>query len=622
MTERVLGPSGGRRRKRLAIFVPVLALAALVLAIAAAAGPVGDAAGFEDDDGNLIDNAATGIDWNNFNTSPGSRTWTGTAPDRAATGSASGFTFVGLEDAQETTADDGFAGGTKQDDNCASVNGSKAPNKDDLKRIYLATKTVSVSGSDHVFLELAWVRIPQNTTSASAHIGFEFNKGTGPACPAGSNGLVSRVAGDMLVVYDFEGSSTDDPTLTLRRWVTSGACEISSNSAPCWGPATNLTALGFAEAKVNTFGTVSDTVAPSTETLGTNEFGEAGIDLTAAGVFSAGACESFGKAYAVSRSSGNSGTAQMKDLVGPANFNLQNCGSVKIIKQTDPRGLNQNFGFTSNLAGAQMTCTGDTTPAAFNLNDNGNTGKTLGSNDPAQNSAGNTESCINVPAGSYTVTEGADPAGFAFDSVTCSSTGAGTSTSTSGKVASITLAGGGSVICRYENNQQLGAIKVTKTRKNASATSGNPLSQPHQGVSFTVNGVTKTTNGSGIACFDGLTFGAAGTAYNVVETVPSGYAGEGGSTTTVTKSVTVNNGASCADATYVGENVSFHNSPLTDLSIDVTADDPGATKSTVSCVNSSSASVGTPITTPVDPANFDANNLPIGTYTCTIVIDP
>jgi hypothetical protein len=29
-----------------------------------------------------------------------------------------------------------------------------------------------------VFLGLAWVRIPQNTTSPSAHIGFEFSKGT------------------------------------------------------------------------------------------------------------------------------------------------------------------------------------------------------------------------------------------------------------------------------------------------------------------------------------------------------------------------------------------------------------------------------------------------------------
>ena len=47
----------------------------------------------------------------------------------------------------------------------------------------------------------------------------------------------------------------------------------------------------------------------------------------------------------------------MKDLVGPGNFNLTNCGTVTIIKQTNPRGLNQAFGFTSNLAGGQLSCT-------------------------------------------------------------------------------------------------------------------------------------------------------------------------------------------------------------------------------------------------------------------------
>ena len=99
----------------------------------------------------------------------------------------------------------------------------------------------------------------------------------------------------------------------------------------------------------------------------------------------------------------------MKDLVGPG-LQLQNCGTVKIIKQTDPRGLNQNFSFTSTLAGRAHVHR-DTTPACFTLNDNGNAGKTLGSTDATQNSAGNTESCINVPIGQYTVTEGADPPG-------------------------------------------------------------------------------------------------------------------------------------------------------------------------------------------------------------------
>ena len=72
MTERVLGPTGGRRRKRLAVFVPFLAIAALILAMGASAGAVSNAAGFEGDDGNLAVNST--FDWNGF----ASTTWTGT----------------------------------------------------------------------------------------------------------------------------------------------------------------------------------------------------------------------------------------------------------------------------------------------------------------------------------------------------------------------------------------------------------------------------------------------------------------------------------------------------------------------------------------------------------------
>ena len=101
---------------------------------------------------------------------------------------------------------------------------------------------------------------------------------------------MTRTAGDMLIVYDFEGGATDTPTITLRRWVTSGACEVGSNSPPCWGQSQNLTAAGFAEARVNTTGSGGPTRSRRRRparpvTLGTNEFGEAIINLTDAGVF-------------------------------------------------------------------------------------------------------------------------------------------------------------------------------------------------------------------------------------------------------------------------------------------------------------------------------------------------
>jgi len=621
MTERVLGPTGGRRRKRLGLIVPFAVLAALILAIAASAGPVGNAAGFEDDDANLADDSGNSlIDWNTFATT----SWTGTAPYQTSAKTSNSFAFTGISDDQATTSDTNFSGGVKQDDDCASTGTGKSSNKDDLKRIYVASKTAA---NGHTYLELAWVRIPQNTTSPSAHVAFEFNQndGSGTTGCGGTSALVKRSTannGDMLIVYDFEGGATDTPHITLRRWVGSGACEVSSDSPPCWGPASDLTNLGFAEAKVNVSSTVSDTISPSSPssvTLGLSEFGEAGIDLTNAGVFTSGTCTGFGKVYGVSRSSGNSGTAQMKDLVGPGSINLTNCGTVKIIKQTNPRGLNQSFPFTSTLAGAQMSCTADTTPASFNLNDNGNSGKTLGSTDAAQNSAGNTETCTNVPAGSYTVTEGADQTGFVFSSVACTASGTGTSTSTSGKVASITLAGGGSVVCLYTNNQQLGAIQVSKTSKKT----GNALS----GAKFSVTGpnsfsTTLTTGSDGKACVDNLAFGS----YTVTETqAPTGFVID----TTAGQSITVDNNAKCSDDPFGGETKAFTDTPTSAIQVNFKDEGSGETNgagTTIVCDPANGN--GTDSTTAATGWDKSLTRTGIKTGTtdtvinCTITIDP
>ncbi|HZD56367.1 MAG TPA: hypothetical protein VE136_06580, partial [Anaerolineales bacterium] len=415
--------------------LPALALLALLLVasvgIALATGAVGTAAGFEDDDGNLApDPADINFDWNSF----APTTWMGTAPYRQSDALVSGWTFKGIEDAQATTSDTAFAGGVKQDDSCPTVNTGKAPNKDDLKRIYLATKVVG----GHTYLMLSWVRIPQNTTSPSAHIGFEFNKGTDGACGGSSDGLVKRVAGDMLIVYDFEGGATDTPVITLRRWVTSGTCEVGSKSPPCWGPATNLSALGFAEAKVNTFGSVDDAIAPSpTESLGTNEFGEAGIDLTDAGVFTAGTCESFGTAFGVSRSSGNSGTAQMKDLVGPADFTLANCGTVIIRKVTDPSGdTTTSFSYSTDAT-----------------TDNGNSVSDFSLKDGESNTINNVD-----PGTGLNVTE-ADPGpDYKLTDIDCSASDSTVSYSTDTTTRAVTfdIAATETLDCTFTNTLQRG----------------------------------------------------------------------------------------------------------------------------------------------------------------------
>jgi Prealbumin-like fold domain len=586
----------------------------LAFAVSSFAGPVGNNSGFEDDDGNLVVNST--FDWNGFSRVSWQPSPTST-PTREADKVTSGWTFKGIEDWQNTTADSAFAGGTKQDDDCATVTSAKAPNKDDLKRIYLATKTVPVSGVNHVFLNLAWARIPQNTTSASAHVGFEFNQSDDP-CGGSSDGLVERTAGDMLIVYDFAGG-TATPQISLRRWITSGTCEVGSSAPPCWGPKVNLTSLGFAEGKVNVGEAVLDQLAPPalSSTTGTSvnqnlndsEFGEAGIDLTAAGVFNPNQCTSFGNAFGVSRSSGNSENAQMKDLVGPADFELNNCGDITIIKRTDPRGENQNFGFTSNIAGAQLSCTADTTPASFTLND-----------DAGVDNSANTEFCENVPAGSYTVTEGADPSGFAFESLTCTASGTGTSVTTAGKTATITMAGLGSVTCIYVNRLQQGAIKIEKR----STKSGNPLVS-NAGAVFSYDGHTVTDNGTGDedptigeVCVSGLTPGN----YTVNETSPPPGYGDAGQTDQV---AVARDGTNCTDNQPAAADVAtFTNPPLSDIQVRFRDAGSGETHlgaGGISCDNT------TGTTSNADTANWDDTKTVSDaeaptTITCTIDIYP
>jgi hypothetical protein len=417
--------------------VPVVAIVALVLAIGASAGAVSTSAGFQGDDGNLdpaLPAGATGIDWNTFSPT----TWTGTAPFQNSTKTASGWDFTGIADAQEVTSDTAFAGGTKQDDNCANVGTGKAPNKDDLKRIYIASSTVN----NNTYLALAWARIPQNTTSSSAHVAFEFNQNDTLCSGSGHDGLVPRSTdngGDMLIVYDFEGGSSP-VILKLLRWQSTGTCESTGKSAattgPCWVFDEFLTGTGNGEARVNTT-TVTDNIAPTSgETLQTQEFGEAIINLTGAGVFPANptSCLSFGRTFGVSRSSGNSAQAQMKDLVGPADVNIGNCATVIIRKVTSPSGdTTTSFGYTTNV----HTLPSSTT-SPFSLKD------------------GEDNTIDDVkPESARTVTEDDPGTAYALTNIDCSAGDVTpTSTSTVTRTVTFTIAAGETLDCTFTNTRQ------------------------------------------------------------------------------------------------------------------------------------------------------------------------
>jgi hypothetical protein len=155
------------------------------------------------------------------------------------------------------------------------------------------------------------------------------------------------------------------------------------------------------------------------------------------------------------------------------------------------------------------------------------------------------------------------------------------------------------------SSQNCGAIKITKTYKHAASGSGD---HPQAGVTFTIGGVTKVTDANGEACVDGL---ALNEEVTVTETVPTGYVSDDSEQT-----ATPDNSASCADDPYVGETLSFHNTPLTNVSISVDSQVAGGTSSTVDCDNDA-LDAG-----PADDLSVTVNDQQPQTIHCTIVIDP
>ena len=145
------------------------------------------------------------------------------APRRTATRPrpSSGWQFLGLEDAQATTSDTAFAGGTKQDDNCAYVITAKAPNKDDLKRVYMSSK-------DHQQPRLAVLRVGPDP--AEHHVGIGPHRlRVQQAERRLPGGGCARPAAPPATCCSSTTSRAAAPTsrrLTLRRWVTTGACEV------------------------------------------------------------------------------------------------------------------------------------------------------------------------------------------------------------------------------------------------------------------------------------------------------------------------------------------------------------------------------------------------------------
>jgi len=421
-----------RRGLRLAA-VSALALGATLLVTTNASANLTGST-FEGNDGNLTVNTAGNTDWANV---PGRNT--------------------GIDKPPGST-DNSFGQGAKEDNASTTVvSGSIPPNKNDLTRFYEAS---AQAASGDIFLYLGWERL---VNIGNANLDFEINQNATAGFTSSTTGPVTlnRTAGDLLVTYDFGGSGA--PTLGLLKWVTTGATAqcFSANALPCWGNRVNLSAAGEAEGAVNT-GTILDPISGAN--LGAGLFGEASINLTAAGVFPSGACAAFGSTFLKSRSS-SSFTAEIKDFIAPVPVNISNCGSITIHKVTENGDSSFGYGTTGGLS-----------PSTFSL------------------ANGGSQAYASVNSGGYSVTENLTAAqtaaGWTLKGVSCTSSGSGTSTSTTGATISITEGFGGVVDCTYTNHINLSPTIAT-VLSTTTANVGDSIND-----SSTLSGATSNAGGT------------------------------------------------------------------------------------------------------------------------------
>ena len=566
------------------------------------------------------------------------------------------------------TNDDSYAGGTKEDDACpGTTTGSIPNNKSDLLTF---GAYVEPEAGGPGFLNLFWTRVQE--PSGTTLMDFELNQSS-TLCANGVNPV--RTAGDLLIEYRIEQGGAL-ATLKVRTWTGSAwGPAVDLTSAAQAAGTINSTSIPAAESdglgslSPRTFGEAQLDLDFVFDEDSCESFGSAFLKSRASDSFTS-QLKDFVKPVPVNIT--NCGTVVIRKQTDPdENPHTTQFGYTKSFG-TDPSTANtfqltddDSETFNNVLFGTGYTVTEDVIPAGWDfasldcsastgvapsingatvtfaidnaadildctytnkaratiivekVTDDGNgsfdfTSTTLTPSPftlttTAAGEAGkDSETFSNLVPGTYDVAETV-PAGWNLVSSSCDD---------GSDPGSIGLSAGETVTCTFHDARETGAILITKTRKHAADGSGD---HPHAGVDFTVTGgslpaegETVTTDANGVACVDGLLFDD----YTVHEVTPAGYKGE------ADKTVTVDNEASCSGDPYVGESVSFHNTPLTDLTVSVNSQVDGGTASTITCVDAGNNTVASGSTGTNGDGSETASDLEPGPYPCEVVVDP
>jgi hypothetical protein len=314
-------PPGRRHRrflrsKRTAGVLAAAVALAIGVALPAMAVLNGSPSNFEANDGNMVVDTAGNHDWANVS-------------------------FVHVTDQFNSNSDDSFTPGQKQDTTCPDTTGHKNPGKDDFTDVASFDERNATSGD--TFLYGATIRFTANG-NASENVELKQSSTLCPGQPAG--GVTQRTPGDKLIAIDYLNGGTN-VQFNVLTWIdgtdpTNPTCFVGNDQPPCWGSVVKPLSASAAEGLASQAAITAANNPISNQALVAGQFAEFGVNLSAAGIVPANACESFPQTVWESRSSGSSFVSSTKDIA-VENHTIGNCTSSVL---TNPQKSTDNSIFT------------------------------------------------------------------------------------------------------------------------------------------------------------------------------------------------------------------------------------------------------------------------------------
>ena len=231
------------------------------------------------------------------------------------------FLFADATDPGDVSA---YAGGNKEDDtrDWDYVNAAGPNPKTDFKHIMAHAEVVGNSA----FAFLGAERVVNNGTMV---VDFELNKKPFKVFPAGGPPKPDRTAGDLLISLEYSNGGSN-PIVTI--YAIANVQNFPSGQTVDFVKVSDATTLSAVRSATNFVDLANSGFG---YTIPSFDFAEASIDLSKLGITTG--CPGFSTGHIRSRTGGDPGSSQLKDTARPFDIDLNNCGSVTIVKDAQPR---------------------------------------------------------------------------------------------------------------------------------------------------------------------------------------------------------------------------------------------------------------------------------------------